>query len=135
MSEGLIIAFVLIRIGVRERRQSAVEGRTVPEIAGDRDAVTRAGVGAGQGMGADPAVLRQSWWDRALDFEAALPVPELADVEIPSHSVGTVERLMVQEDVTCLLHQMLAGHDARPVVGVPALADKPLEYRCLGLFG
>src|ERR1700735_667463 len=112
MSEGLVVAFVLICIGVRERRQSAIEGRTVPEIAGDSDTVTRTGVGASQGLSADPAVLRQSRRDRAFDFEAALPVPELADVEIPSHSVGTLERLMAQENVTCRLHQMLAGHDA-----------------------
>src|SRR6202034_1007974 len=73
--------------------------------------------------------------DRPFDLEAPLPVPELANVEVPGHAVRTFKRLMAQENVACCLHQVLAGHHPRPVAGVTALADELLEHGCLRLFG
>ena len=42
---------------------------------------------------------------------------------------------MSQENVACRLHQVLAGHHSRPMVGVTALADELLEHGRLRLFG
>ena len=70
MPEGLIVSFVLIGIGVGELRKSPVECRSAPEIAGDGDAIARAGVGAGQRLGADADVLDEARRDRPFDLEA-----------------------------------------------------------------
>ena len=112
--EGLEVAFVLIGIGISELCKSPVEGRSVPEIAGDSDPVARSGVGSGQRLGADPDVLCEAARDRPFDLKTTFPVPELADIEVPGHAIWTFERLVPQEDVAGCLHQMLSGHNPRP---------------------
>ena len=52
MSQRLVVPLVLVGVGLGELSKSPLEGRPVPEIAGDCNAVARTGVGAGQGLGA-----------------------------------------------------------------------------------
>lgn len=75
MSERVVVALVLVGVGLGELGKSPLERRSSPEIAGDGDAVTRAGVRARQGLGTHPGVLDQALRDRPLDLEAPLPVP------------------------------------------------------------
>src|ERR1700734_1336451 len=135
MLKSLEVAFVLVGIGIGEFRKSPLERRSISEITGDGDAVARAGVGSGQRLRANPEVPGEARRDRPFDVEASLPVPELADVEVPGHAVRTFEGLMSQKYVACRLHQVLAGHHSRPMVGVTALADELLEHGRLRLFG
>src|SRR4051812_25882007 len=65
-----------------------------------------------------------------LEIDGRLPVPELADVEVPR---AALERLRVanpaEENVARGLHQPLTLDDALPVVRVAALPEHRLEDR------
>ena len=54
MLKSLEVAFVLVGIGIGEFRKSPLERRSISEIAGDGDAVARAGVGSGQRLPRKP---------------------------------------------------------------------------------
>ena len=68
-----------------------------------------------------------------VDVGRALPVAQLAQVEVAGLSVESGDALPAEEDVAGCLHQPLAGHHPLPVVGVLALADEALQDRRLGL--
>src|SRR5262245_48332775 len=80
--QGLVVALVLVRVGLGEGREGVVEGLALAQVRRDGDAVTRAGVGQGQRLGAQPPVAHLALGHDLLRIDRALPVPELADVEV-----------------------------------------------------
>ena len=86
---------------------------------------------SGEGPSAEVAVRRHALRDHLVGFCGALPVPQLADVEVPLHAVDSFDLLPAQEDVARRLHQVLACHHPLALVGVLALPHEFGEYRCL----
>ena len=82
-----------------------------PEVGGDGDPVAGAGVRTGQGGAAD--VRRRAPCPPAhrVDAGDALPVAQLAYVEVALAAVDACGPLPAEEDVAGGLHQPLAGHD------------------------
>ena len=108
---------------------------TVAEVAGDRRGVTRARMRAGQGPAAQARVGPHGRGTHRLDDRGSLPVPELADVEVPRHPVDPVGPDPAEQDVTGRLHEPLTLDHPMPVVGVLAPAQEGLQHRGLGLLG
>ena len=89
---------------------------------------------AGERPAARSPVRGRAGGDRRFDGERALPVLELADVEVALLAVEAgADVLPAEEDVARRLHQALTGDDALAAVAVLALADEPLEHRRLRL--
>ncbi len=97
--EQLVVPLVLVCIRLGEVSEGPVERGSAPQVAGDRNAVSRTSVGTGKGLSTDADVLGESRRDRFFDLEAPLPGSELADVEVPGNSVRTFDRLVAEEDV------------------------------------
>src|SRR4029077_19270632 len=68
-----------------------------------------------------------------VDVDPALPVVQLANVEVMGLAIESLDPLPAEEDVACGLHETLAGHHPLAMVAVLALAQKSLEDRLLGL--
>ena len=80
-------------------------------------------MGAGEGPAAQPRRRRARPDGRhRLDVGRALPVPQLAHVEVAALAVEPVDALPAEEDVAGRLHQPLALDDALAVVVVRRLA-------------
>src|SRR5438045_781169 len=99
-TESGVVALVLVRVRGRELEQRAVERVALAEVGRERDAVAGARVCAGEQEAADISVdLEAAWVDR-VEVDRALPVPELAEVEVTRRPV---ERLLcvrpAEEDV------------------------------------
>ncbi len=104
-----------------------------PEVARDRDAVARARVCARQGPAAHPPVDRQPRGLHRAHIRRALPVPQLAHVEVACLPVDPRGAQPAEHDVAGGLHQPLALHHAAAVVGELALAQERLQHRGLRL--
>src|SRR6202042_316306 len=104
------------------------------EIRGDRDAVAAAGVRSRERPAAQPSVGRHSKRDHLLDLRRALPVLELATVEVARNPVESLLDVNpAEEDVARRLHHPLTDDDSLGVILVHAPADVLLEHRFLGL--
>ena len=91
-------------------------------------------MGAGECPAARLPVRGRARGDGCLDGERALPVLELADVEVAWLPVEAgADVLPAEEDVAGRLHQALAGDDPLAAVRVLALADESLQHRRLRL--
>src|SRR5262245_45583690 len=132
--EGLVVPLVLIRVGLGEGGEGVVEGRALAQVRRDGDAVARAGVGQGERLAADPRVGHRAVGHHPVRIDRALPVPQLADVEVaPLPIVVAVDPLPAEQDVAHRLHDPLAGDDPLALVGEGALAQEAFEDRRLRL--
>src|SRR4051812_20320889 len=82
IDERAVVPFVLVRIGLGEVGERAVERLATSEVGGYRDAIAGPGVGAGQGGGAELGVRDEQVGAHRVDVRGQLPVPELAHVEV-----------------------------------------------------
>src|SRR4051794_23814904 len=128
-----MIAFVLVGVRLGELTHGPVETVRLAEIGSDRNPVPGACMRSGQCPSADLPVARHGFEVGVLHFHRALPVAELADVEIPVHVVDAVDPLPAQEDVAAGLHESLAGDDTLTFVRVVALTSDGCEHRGPGL--
>src|SRR5829696_1239440 len=92
LSQGLVVALILVGIGTGEVGDGPVEDVAVAEVGRDGNSVTRAGVGAGEGRRTDPRVQRHHRGAHRVDVRRALPVAQLPDVGIPCLPVMPVNR-------------------------------------------
>ena len=130
--ERAVVALVLLGVVVGEGDDRPIEMRPAPEVGRDRDGVTAACVCACERPTAQPTVGRHALGGHLLDFGRALPVAQLAHVEVSRHVL--VARLGVQpaeEDVAAGLHQALPGDDPLAMVGELAWRHELLEHRRL----
>src|SRR6185312_17188609 len=99
-----------------------------------RDPVAGAGVRAGERPPAQLAVGDHAVGLHALDLGGALPVLQLADVEVAPVTLGRLlQAPPPEEDVARCLHHVLACHDALSVAGVPALLGALPPKRSMSL--
>ena len=87
-----------------------------PRYGRDGDAVAGACVGAGEGPAAQTARTRPSVGIAPSMFSRALPVGELAHVEVAGLPVDALRRLPAEEDVARRLHQALSVDHALALV-------------------
>ena len=88
LDEGVVVAFVLVGVGLGELDEGPVEDVAGAEVGGDGDPVAGAGVGPGQRVAAQSARRRPSSGASMVSTSrGALPVPELADVEVALDAV------------------------------------------------
>jgi hypothetical protein len=128
-----VVAFGLVGVGLGELADGAVEGVAAAEVGGDRHPVAAPRVSAGQGPAADFGVDLEPRRGQLLDLDRALPVPELAHVEVTVAAVEADRHAPAEEDVPGRLHQPLAFDHAAPVVAVAARPGVGLEHRGFGL--
>src|SRR4051794_40122129 len=133
VDQGRVVPLVLVGVRLGELPDGDVEGPAVPEVGSQRHAVPGPGVRAGERPPADGAVRLQALGEQRLDLDGALPVAQLADVEVPVPAVDPDRVDPAEEDVADGLHQPLSDHDALPAVAVLARADELLEHRGPGL--
>src|SRR4051812_13991636 len=112
MDEGRVVGLGHVGVRLCERGDGAVERGALAEVRRDGDAVARAGMRAGERPATHPAVAAQRGYVDRLDVDRALPIPQLADVEVADVAV---ERRSIadptEKDVARGLHQSLAFHD------------------------
>ena len=119
--ESVVVAFVLVGVGLGKVGDCPVEGVRLAEVGGDRDPVAGAGMRAGECPAARLSVRGRARRDGCLEGEGALPVLELADVEVALLAVEAgADVLPAEEDVARSLHQALAGDDAPAAILVLA---------------
>src|SRR5205814_4353277 len=126
----LVVAEVLLRVRGRELDKRTIEDGPAAEIRGDRDAVAAARVCARECPGAEAAVVGQTGRRHLLDHGRALPVLQLAHVEVTLQSIEACRDAQpAEEDVARRLHQPLPRDDALAVVGELSGAQETVEYR------
>src|SRR5438067_847502 len=130
-----MVLLVLVGVELGELSDRLVEGRTLAEVGGDGDAVTRASVRPGQRPSTYLRVDLQRRRAHHVDVGGGLGVPELSDVEVPGLTVDPFGPHPAEEDVAGGLHQSLALHDPSTVVVELALPDERLEHGRFGLLG
>ena len=115
--ERLVVARVEIRIGGGEVRDRLIEHRLLADVGRDRHTVTGSGVGPRERPTADPGVPAEHRRVHAVDVDRALPVAQLAPVEVVRRAVeAVVDALPAEEDVAGGLDGALADDD--PLAGV-----------------
>jgi MFS family permease len=132
--EPVVVALVLVGVRDGEVRDGLVEHIRSAEIGGDRDAVPRPRVCPGERPPAQPGVHLHAPGLHRPDVQGELPVPELADVEVPRLAVEARHPLPAKEDVAGCLHEALTGHHSLALVGVPAGPGVAAQCRPLCLF-
>src|SRR5207342_893248 len=107
-----------------------VERVALAEIGGDRDRVSRAGVGTGERPSALAGVEGEAERLQRLHLRRALHVTQLAPVQptVLLHALGPA-----QVDVARGLHHSLTLHDALPMLLVMALGEMVLQHGGRGL--
>src|SRR5438105_2244272 len=105
--ERLVVASVLLSVGLRELDDRLIEGGPSTQVGGDRNPVAAAGVRAGEGPAAQPAVGGHALRHHLPDLCRALPVLQLPPVEVPALFVDPgVDVEPAEEYVTARLHQV-----------------------------
>src|SRR4051794_1556493 len=98
LDEGVVVPVVLVGVGLGELDERLVEGVAGAEVGGDGDAVAGAGVSTNKRPGTEPGVDGHGAGVHGLDERGALPVTELADVEVALHAVVARVVVPTQED-------------------------------------
>src|SRR5258705_13173133 len=112
-----MVTFVLVCVGGRELEERLVEAVALAEVRRDRVAVARARVRVCEDEAAHlPVDVEAAGLDR-VEVDRDLPVPELAEEEVPR---GAVEGLLgahpAEKDVARRLHEPLPEYDSLAVV-------------------
>ncbi len=92
-------------------------------------------MGTGQGGAAQPPEQTHPLRRQVLGHHDALPVAQLADVEVPAAAVDTGGALPAEEDVAGGLHQPLPGDDPLALGAEPGGPCVGREHRLVGLLG
>ena len=129
--QGREVGLVLIGVRVGEVGDRLAESAAAPEIAGDRDPIARAGVGAREDRAADLGVCGHPCRRHHLHHGRALLIPELAHVEVPFLAIGALRRQPAEENVARGLSQPLALDDALTLLGELRRRRVRLEHRRL----
>src|SRR3954454_16970462 len=110
--EGGVVELVLVGVALGEVGDRLVEGIALAHVGADRDPVAGPRVSPCQRPAADAGVDLEALWRQIVDVDRALPVPELADVEVPLLVVRPARGKPAEQDVARGLHEPLALHDA-----------------------
>src|ERR1700730_10272028 len=132
-AQGRVVSLVEFGVCRGKRGDSTVEDVALPEIGGDRDAVTRARVRLRECRPAPTGVGRKAPWPDALHVDRHLPVPQLADVEVALCAVEVLRTDPAEEDVAGGLGEPLTFNDALCVTRKCASAKQRFEHGGLGL--
>lgn len=135
VDERPVIPLVLIGVPLGERLQRPVEGVTVAEVGRDGDAVAGPRVRPGQRRPAQLPEGTHAARHHQFGFHHALPIAQLAYVEVPALPVEPLDPLPAQEDVSRGLHQALARHHPLALVPVRTRPRVRGEYRGVRLLG
>ena len=127
-----VVALVLVRVRLGERRPWRGRRRRRPEIGGDRDPVAER---AWARASVQPQTRRTPPWRRVhrLDLGGALGVPELADVEVASARRRSCERSQPSMMSLAACISRCPSTTRCPCWSVLARAEERLEHRRLRL--
>ncbi len=129
-AQCLVVTLVLLGVSAREGEDRAVEAGTAAEIGADRDAVAAAGVCPRERPAAQAAVGFQVGGLHPIDLGRALPVAQLAPVEVSGAVLGPgVHVNPAEKDVAARLDQALSLDDPLAVIGELAPAEELLQHR------
>src|SRR5438552_373010 len=93
VGEGTVVTFVLIRVALGEVCDRPVEYVAASQILPDGDAIPGASVGPGERPAARPAVDLHPRSEHRFEVGRRLPIPQLADVEIPGGSFHPLDSI------------------------------------------
>ena len=129
-----MIAFVEIRIRGGELGDGMIEPVARAEVRIDGNPVPGTSVRARYRPTTGDRIGGEAAWRDRLDVDRALPIPELADVEVASSTIFVLGMNPTQEDVACGLHEPLAFDYTPAVLGKRASPEERLEDGPPGLF-
>src|SRR6478672_12688624 len=112
------VGLVLVGVGFGEVGHRLGEPVATTEVGGNGNAVPGAGVRPCQGPAAHAGVGAHAGGHHALDLRRALPVAQLAHVEVARLPVNADRLAGAEEDVGRGLHQVLPLHDSVALVVV-----------------